>query len=726
MVETERNDPVGQGPGKGLLQPGRNCWRLEHADRAAVLVDGEAYFRAVRAAIAGAKRSILIVGWDIDSRLRLVPEGANDGLPEALGEFLHEVVARRKGLQCYVLTWDYTVLFALDREWLSSYKLGWRTHRRLHFRMDGQLPLGGSHHQKVVVIDDKLAFIGGLDLTHDRWDTPAHACNDARRQAGEGKCYPPFHDVQIMFDGPAASAAGDLVRERWYRAAGCYPRKPLEQLVAGDRWPAYVTPDFTDIDLAIARTEPEFDERPGVQEIRALYGDAIAAARDNIYLENQYFTSGLVAEGLSTRLQEPQGPDVVVVSRRAESGWLEEMTMGVQRARLHARLKQEDRHDRYRMLCPHIPALEPECVNVHSKVMVIDDEFLSIGSANLNNRSMVLDTECNVAIEARGDARIRAAIAAVRDRLLGEHLDVAPQQVGAAVAREGRLLPAIAALRHDGRTLADLNPVASPEADALVPALNILDPEKIVPPEQLLSQFVPRETQAPMRGRLIAFGTVAVLLCALAAVWRFTPLSEYMHPEALSVVGQQLQQLPFTPLLVLLAYLVAALLVIPHSVQVAATGLVFGPWAGLAYAVTGTAFTSAVTYGIGHWLGRDMVRRIAGGKLSRLSRTLAKRGIVSVALLRQIPLGPYALVNIVCGASHIRLRDFMLGTLLGMTPGSVVMLVFLHHFTEAIRNPSAGAFVVLGIIAAMLVGIAYAASRVLRRRAAERFSAGEA
>ncbi|UXY13960.1 VTT domain-containing protein [Chitiniphilus purpureus] len=709
-----------------LFQAGRNCWRIEHADRAAVLVDGEAYFRAVRRAIAAAQRSILIIGWDIDSRLKLIPEGANDGLPEALGDFLHKVVARRKGLHAYVLSWDYTVLFALDREWMSSYKLGWRTHHRLHFRMDGQVPLGGSHHQKVVVIDDKIAFVGGLDLTHDRWDTPAHACGDPLRHSGEGKCYAPFHDVQIMFDGPAALAAGDLARERWYRAAGFYPRRPLEALTPDDPWPQGHVPDFTDVEIAIARTEPELDERPGVQEIRALYGDAIAAARRNIYLENQYFTSGLVAQSLLQRLQEPEGPDVVVVSRQAESGWLEEMTMGVQRARLHARLKAEDRHGRYRMLCPFIPGLSPECVNVHSKVMIIDDEFLSIGSANLNNRSMVLDTECNVAIEARGDPRIRAAIAAIRDRLLGEHLDVAPQQVNETLQREQRLIPAIMALRHEGRSLAELDPVASPEAEALVPALTLLDPEKIVPPEELVAQLVPTETHGPMRGRFITFGVVAVLLCVLAAVWRFTPLSEYMNPQALSQVAQVVQDMPFTPVLVLLVYLLAALLVIPHSVQVAATGLVFGPWAGLAYAVAGTAFTSAVTYGIGHWMGRDTVRRLAGGKLSRLSRTLAKRGVISVALLRQIPLGPYALVNIVCGASHISFRDFMLGTLLGMTPGSVVMLLFLHHFTEAIRNPSMGAFIALAAIAAVLVGVAYAATRILRRRAAERFSTGEA
>ncbi|MGH8808570.1 MAG: VTT domain-containing protein, partial [Noviherbaspirillum sp.] len=179
----------------GLLQPGRNCWRIERAHRFAMLVDAQAYFNAVRAAIRNARHSVFILSWDIDSRTWLVPEGAHDGYPEPLGDFLHAVVASRPDLHAYVLDWDFAMLYALEREWLPVYKLDWRTHRRLAFRLDARHPIGGSHHQKVVVVDARIAFVGGLDLTRARWDTPEHACDAPLRRDSDGKPHGPFHDV---------------------------------------------------------------------------------------------------------------------------------------------------------------------------------------------------------------------------------------------------------------------------------------------------------------------------------------------------------------------------------------------------------------------------------------------------------------------------------------------------------------------------------------------------
>jgi len=136
----------------------------------------------VRAAISRAKHSVFILGWDFDSRIRLVP-GVQDGYPEELGEFLKEVVRRTPELRMYVLSWDFAMVFALDREWVPLYKLGWRSEPtpRLEFRLDDRHPPGGSHHQKVVVVDDAVAFVGGLDLTHGRWDTPAHRREEPHR-----------------------------------------------------------------------------------------------------------------------------------------------------------------------------------------------------------------------------------------------------------------------------------------------------------------------------------------------------------------------------------------------------------------------------------------------------------------------------------------------------------------------------------------------------------------
>ncbi|MGI4858234.1 MAG: VTT domain-containing protein, partial [Janthinobacterium lividum] len=364
-----------------FFRPGSNCWRVEHADRFRMLVDGAAYFTALRQAIVNARQTVFILGWDIDSRMQLVPGGADDGFPEPLAEFLHEIVARRPNLRIYVLSWDFAMLYAFEREWLPVFRMGWRAHRRFVFKQDGRHPLGGSHHQKVVLIDDRLAFVGGLDLTRSRWDTSEHAAQQPLRRDANGEAYAPFHDVQVMFDGAAAGAIGELVRERWLRANGRRVALRTARMRASghDPWPQGCAVDVENVDLAICRTEPEYAGRAPVQEIRQMYVDAVNRARRAIFCENQYFTSGIVGAALLRRLAEPDGPEVAILSRRVEGGWLQEVTMGVLRARLHRSLRQTAHGAaHYRMYCPEVPGLGDACVNVHSKVMVVDDDLLFV------------------------------------------------------------------------------------------------------------------------------------------------------------------------------------------------------------------------------------------------------------------------------------------------------------------------------------------------------------
>lgn len=131
---------------QNILLPDRNCWQKARAEQAAFLIDGEDYFRAVREAITQAKHSILILGWDIDSRMALLRDPPNDGYPGQLGDLLNSVVHTRKTLQAHVLVWDFSMIYSMEREWLPIYKLGWQTHRRLHFFMDDHHPVGASHH----------------------------------------------------------------------------------------------------------------------------------------------------------------------------------------------------------------------------------------------------------------------------------------------------------------------------------------------------------------------------------------------------------------------------------------------------------------------------------------------------------------------------------------------------------------------------------------------------
>jgi phosphatidylserine/phosphatidylglycerophosphate/cardiolipin synthase-like enzyme/uncharacterized membrane protein YdjX (TVP38/TMEM64 family) len=714
--------PDPSAPARPLLRAGHNCWRIERASRLSFLIDGEAYFRAVREAIAAARHSIFILGWDIDSRMRLVPEGAGDGFPEPLGDFLNAVVASRRGLRACVLSWDFAMLYALEREWLPVYKLDWRTHRRLTFRLDARHPLGASHHQKVIVVDDAVAFVGGFDLTQRRWDRSAHAGDEPLRRDPDGKPYGPFHDVQAIVDGGAARALGELCRDRWARA-GCRHAPPVRESIDHDPWPRSCAVDVADLDVAIARTEPVFEDGAGVGEIRQLHIDAIAAASRHLFMENQYFSSNLVAECLAARLRAPTGPELVLISHRSESGWLESSTMGVLRARLHRRLGAADAHHRFRAFCPELPDLADDCcLNVHSKVLVVDDALLTVGSANLSNRSMGFDTECNLAIEARGDPRLRAAIAALRNRLLGEHLGCAPADVEAAVATSGSLFAAIDTLGSGARTLRPLNPTVSPDIDALVPDAAVIDPERALLSDEMVQELVPEQAQRPVHGRLAALGLLVFSIAVIAAAWRWTPLRDWLDVDAVVAFADRIDDLPATPALVLAAYVVAGLLVVPVTVLIAATGVVFGPVLGVAYALAGALLSGFVTFSIGRRLGRETVRRLAGDRLNRISRKLAERGLLAVVLVRLLPVAPYSIVNVVAGASQIRLRDFLLGTFLGLLPGVLGTVLFVDRLMASVRDPGFVTFALLAIVAGLLAG----GTLVLRSRLARRHRAAGA
>ncbi|KND57065.1 Phosphatidylserine/phosphatidylglycerophosphate/ cardiolipin synthase [Candidatus Paraburkholderia schumanniana] len=700
-----------------FFQPGRNCASVRHAERFSLLVDGADYFRVLREAITRAERTVFILGWDIDSRMKLTPEGAGDGYPEGLGDFLHAVADEKRRLRIYILAWDFAMLYAFEREWLPVYKMGWRTNRRIAFQMDGKHPLGGSQHQKLVVIDDRLAFVGGLDLTRSRWDTRAHATDEPLRRDANGARYQPFHDVHTMFDGAAAREIGVLARERWLRACGRrLAIRAHRAAFAHDAWPPSRRVDLEDVDIAISLTEPAYLGREPVHQIHAQYLDAIARARRSIYIENQYFTSGTVGAALAASLAHEDGPDLAIVVPRNQSGWLQEVTMGVLRARLHRLLKSADTHGRYRLLSPSVPKLGDDIVNVHSKLMIVDDELLIVGSANLNNRSMVLDSECNVSIDAGADTRIRRAIATMRDSLLAEHLDCEIADIERERDARGGINAAIEALmrdRDEHRTLVPLDPQVSAEFDQLILPEALIDPETPIAADELVDQFVPAEKTRPLISRFALRGVLALMVVIAAALWHWSPFGEYVNLKSLTNVTRRIDAMPLAPLWIVLCYVLAAVVSVPITLLIATTGIVFGaPWAGV-YAFLGSMLAAAVSYSLGSWLGRDAVRKVAGPRVNRLSERVAKCGIVAVVVLRLLPVAPFSIVNLVAGASHIRMRDFMIGTMLGMGPGIFLTVAFAHQLVASLHRPTVGSFAVLIGIGAVLIGVSVLLQRLL-------------
>src|SRR3954454_19026090 len=196
---------------KNILQRGRNAWRIEHADRMAVLIDGASFFRAVREALLQARRSVFIIGWDLHSQTRLVGDGdPDDRYPVTLADFLSAIVRERPKLVVRLLLWDYSVLYANERELFPRIALGWKTPDRVRFALDDAVPFGSSQHQKLVIIDDSVAFSGGLDVTIRRWDTSEPRVDNPVRIDPVGKPYRPFHDVQAVVDRSAARPLGGI------------------------------------------------------------------------------------------------------------------------------------------------------------------------------------------------------------------------------------------------------------------------------------------------------------------------------------------------------------------------------------------------------------------------------------------------------------------------------------------------------------------------------------
>lgn len=497
----------------GVAVPARNCWRIGHARRAAVLVDGDAYFRALAQAIERARESVFILGWDVHSQVRLGPAPTGGGTdPPELAALLDTAAARSPRLRVYVLDWDYSMLLAASREVASWMRLDWRSHRRVRFRLDGRHPVGACHHQKLVVVDDAMAFVGGLDLTANRWDTPEHRAVDPRRTNPSGEQYPPFHDVQIAVDGEAAVQLGQLARDRWRRASGA----PIRRLRSRRRerhdvWPPALAPDFENVPVAIARTEPAYRGRAERREVLQLYIDSIASAQRWIYLENQYLSSRAIGDALCQSLAADAGPEILVVSPRECSGWLEETTMGLLRHRLVRRLSEADRHGRFRICYPRLPG-DPLRINVHSKVMIADDEIVRIGSANLSNRSMGFDTECDLHIEARGDPALARSVCAVLARLLGEHLGTEPGAVTQALSETGSLFATLDRLGTGERRLEPLDVHCAEWAEAVLPEQLLTDPERPIEMMHLVEEWTPELFRDPHRRKVASLVPLAVLL----------------------------------------------------------------------------------------------------------------------------------------------------------------------------------------------------------------------
>jgi phosphatidylserine/phosphatidylglycerophosphate/cardiolipin synthase-like enzyme len=466
MLDIQKSSP------KPIVQPGKNCWRVERAEQLAVVVDAADYFHFVRQLCEKAQNLLIFIGWDFDSRISLEPRGGGNQM--RLSRFFLRLATRNPTRRIAILKWRFGALkqFVIPSSLWTLIR--WELTTAIDFKFDAAHPAGCSHHQKIVVVDDALAVCGGIDLARGRWDTPEHLDHNPERQLPNGKQHPPWHDITMLMTGPVATALGELARDRWQVAGG----KALPPIRKSDNlWPTDLPVTFENVDLAIARTRAPFGDVAEIREIEALFLDMIASAERFIYIENQYLTSAKIAAAMATRMSEPNPPDIAIIMPRTADGWLEQKAMDAARVKLARAVGKADQQNRFRI---YVPVTQGGAdIYVHAKLMIVDDRILRIGSANLNNRSLGLDSECDIILDCAlpGNETATAQIAALRTRLLAEHLGVDVAAVESQFIETDSLVETIEALRGTGKTL-ELLDLEQPTAfENLIAENELLDPE---------------------------------------------------------------------------------------------------------------------------------------------------------------------------------------------------------------------------------------------------------
>ncbi len=360
-----------------------------------VLIDGAEALPRIAGELKQARSHVHIAGWYFSPDFALT----RDGEPEVLRNLLAEVAER---VEVRVLVWAGAPLplFRPSRRMVREMRERLTNRTKIKCSLDAHERPMHCHHEKTIVIDDRVAFVGGIDLTSeagDRHDTSDHP---ARATAG-------WHDACARIEGPAVGDVAEHFRMRWQEVTAEVLPPVSAQLPAGE------------IEIQIVRTVPEriYKAVPnGDFRILETYLRALRAAERYIYLENQFLWSPEIAAVLKDKLTDPPSPDfrlVVLLPAKPTSG--SDDTRGVL-----GELIEADQGNGRLVACTlyaRAGAIHDQ-IYVHAKIGIIDDAWLTLGSANLNEHSLFNDTEMNIVTH---DPELATQ---TRLRLWAEHLEL--------------------------------------------------------------------------------------------------------------------------------------------------------------------------------------------------------------------------------------------------------------------------------------------------------------
>jgi phospholipase D1/2 len=510
-----------------ILKPGANCMGSYQARETGLLIDACDYYRAFFQAARQARRYLLLAGWQFDSEVKLLrgAEASSTKGDVRFLSFLENLCESTPELAIYLLAWDFSAVFSLEREWFQNLIFDWTTNERLHFRFDSIHAPGATHHQKFVIVDGQIAFAGGMDICSNRWDDRYHLSQNPQRTDVEGSIYGCYHDIQSYHTGPVVKVLQDLFVKRWLDSGADALTLPTAATPITCHMPqAFPLPTH---EVAVSRTQAPIEQtgQKEIQEVRRLYIEAIMSADRLIYLENQYFSSQAIYWSLIARMAAPGRPRLQIIMILPDRlPFTEELFLGLPQVKMLRSLQLVAEKTGHSLNVYSSTALQDDgkrqMTFIHSKLLLVDDRFLTVGSANLTNRSMGLDTELNVsweAVDPAGQSELVTAIRGVRTSLLAEHAGLYGKGEEQRFDELEDLTSRLECLAddHEARLCRYVPDAALENSDwteALQPIARMVDPDKPVDNELIFESFSKIDTGSFAKGILkLSQGIIGIL-----------------------------------------------------------------------------------------------------------------------------------------------------------------------------------------------------------------------
>lgn len=659
------------------------------------------YYEALATAIPRARRRILIVGWSFDDRIFLSREHSREGTN--LGNFILGCAREHPDVEIQIRIWDAPPVFGADQHFSQPFRTAVSQTGNIDLQFVPSSSAFAARHEKYVVLDTSIAFLGGIDLTHNRWDTRSHTADRESLQNPDGERYVPYHDVHMAVSGPLVEGLYDIALED-----RIIDEKPGEAPVW---WPDELSVDAREatLSLALTRLYPDTSQ-PSINGVRDMYLEMIERAQSRIYIENQYFSSDAVTDAIIRRIQAPDAPDVIIIMSRELPDALGRVTMGANNSLQLSRLLDEDSNNKVAFFTRVASDDPATTVKVHSKLMIVDGRYLTLGSANISKRSFGMDSELNVYFDAE-DSDAPHCVQDLETDLICQHTGLDPEDWQTRVRQ------------HSGSWRAALASRAS-EWPGLLHGAQSIDPARL--PAELVEKLdmgKPPQAESAFQGLVQAgrkqilsrLRQAALVVLAIGIVTGLAVLLAQIDVDIDAILERVRSIYRDRPLLGFIltigTYWLSMSVFVSILVPVVFFAAVYGPPLGILFSVIGLFSGAFVYYRIGllifdaPWIDRFKAVRAAKRQLERIK----PYGVWAVAISRMVPSGPFAVVNFVTGMLGFTLTQFLVGSLVGLLPGIVAFSIFGEIVQNVFSDPS---WINIGLLAAFLVAY-FVAARLL-------------